>query len=122
MLSENLEIIRARRSGMPRPGTNVRLQFAATGRVRSDPSLLDDFIQRVLLFAENAPVFISGKSSLHDFGDDAVVQGLSARVKDVYSIGVSDIAAGSGNIAEILERIGRAGDFQPRAVTIRGRS
>jgi len=109
-LSNHWEEIRRHRETMPRPGTHVPIQFASTERVQTDPALLDDFIQRVLLFSRNDPVFISDESSLHDFGDGAQVQELVARTRDVYAIDVSDIAGDSGNIAEILERISRASE------------
>ncbi len=112
-LSSHLEEIRQHRQTMPRPGTHVPIQFASTERVQADPALLDDFIERILLFSRNDPVFISDESSLHDFGDTAKVQELATRIKDVYSIDVADIAEDSGNIAEILERISRA-DEQSR--------
>ena len=109
-LSNNLEEIRNHRETMPRPGTHVPIQFASTERVQADPALLEDFIQRVLLFSRNDPVFISDESSLHDFGDAAKVQELVTRIREVYSIDVAGIAEDSGNIAEILERISRAGE------------
>ena len=108
-LSNNLEEIRSHRETMPRPGTHVPIQFASTERVQVDPALLEDFIERVLLFSRDDPVFISDESSLHDFGDATKVQELVTRIRDVYSIDVADIAEDSGNIAEILERISRAG-------------
>lgn len=109
-LSGNLEEIRQHRETMPRPGTHVPIQFASTERVGANPAVLDDFIERVLLFSRNDPVFISDESSLHDFGDTTKVQELATRIRDVYSIDVSDIAEDSGNIAAILERISKAGE------------
>jgi hypothetical protein len=81
--------------------------------VEKTPGLLDNFIERVLLFTKNDPVFISDDSSLSDFGDNAKVQELVQRIKVVYSVDVSDIANESGNIATIIERIEKAG--QPSA-------
>ena len=109
-LAKNLETIRKNRESMPRPGTHVPIQFAATDRVEKTPGLLDDFIERVLLFTKNDPVFISDDSSLSDFGDDAKVQELVQRIKVVYSVDVSDIVNESGNIATIIERIEKAGE------------
>ena len=85
----------------------MAIQFASTQRVESDPALLEDFIQRVLLFTRDDPVFISDMSSLHDFGDDEKVRELAERIREVYALDVADIVTGSGNIVEILERIGR---------------
>ncbi len=112
-LSKNLEAIRKNRESMPRPGTHVPIQFAPADRVEKTPGLLDNFIERVLLFTKNDPVFISDDSSLSDFGDNAKVQELVQRIKVVYSVDVSDIANESGNIATIIERIEKAG--QPSA-------
>lgn len=107
-LKQHLEEIRKHRDSMPRPGTHVPIQFAPTVRLAKKAELLDDFIQRVLLFTKNDPVFLSDESSLHDFGDAAKVHELATRTKDVYSIDVTDIADGTGNIADILDRIKEA--------------
>jgi hypothetical protein len=104
-LAANLEEIRKHRETMPRPGMHVPIQFASTERVERNSDLLDDFIRRVLLFKKGDPVFVSDMSSLADFGDDTKVQELVERIKDVYSIDVTDIASGTGNIADILKRI-----------------
>ena len=109
-LAKNLEEIRKNRESMPRPGTHVPIQFAATDRLEKTPGLLNDFIERILLFTKNDPVFISDDSSLSDFGDDTKVQELVQRIKVVYSIDVSDIANESGNIATIIERIEKTGE------------
>jgi hypothetical protein len=109
-LAKNLKAIRKNRESMPRPGTHVPIQFAATDRVEKTPGLLDDFNERVLLFTKNDPVFISDDSSLSDFGDDAKVKELVQRIKIVYSVDVSDIANEPGNIATIIERIEKAGE------------
>src|SRR5512146_1885791 len=55
-LSANLEEIRKHRKTMPRPGTHVPIQFASTERVGTDPALMDDFIEQVLLFRRDDPV------------------------------------------------------------------
>lgn len=106
-LSENLEGIRKHRSAsgrpMPRPGTKVPIEFAATTRVLADPALYDDFIIRVLRFEPGSPVFISDESSLGDFGDEVRVNDLRARIFEVYQVDVADLKAGL--LCEILERI-----------------
>jgi hypothetical protein len=109
-LAGNLEEIRKHRKTMPRPGTHVPIQFASTERVTADPALLDDFIQRVLLFRKDDPVFISDESSLRSFGAVAEVQELVTRISDVYGVDVTDIVERSGNIAEILERIRKSSE------------
>jgi hypothetical protein len=111
-LGESLETIRAARlalqEDMPRPGIRVPLQFAPTGRVARDPSLLNEFIEQVLGFPPGAPVFISDGSSLSDFGDDEHERQLRQRIYDVYGVDVSDLPG--GNIGDILGRITRGSD------------
>jgi hypothetical protein len=104
-LRDDLEEIRKHRDQMPRPGTHVPIEFSSTARVDSNVPLLGDFISRVLGFSRNDPVFISDESSLYDFGDEAKVQELTRTIRDTYAVDVSDIVKGSGNIADILERI-----------------
>ena len=87
---------------IPRPGTNVPIQFASEDRVGGYPEILQDFIERVL----GLPwAFISDESSLWDFGTGTDITELQGRVREVYGVDVSDVA--SGNIAEIVERIAR---------------
>lgn len=85
---------------VPRPGTNVPIQFASQERVSGQDELMNDFIHRVL----DLPwAFISDESSLSDFHVGENNEVLVAKIRDVYGVDVSGIA--SGNIAEILERI-----------------
>jgi hypothetical protein len=85
---------------VPRPGTEVPLEFASQERVSAREDLMNDFIHRIL----DLPwAFLSDESSLWHFHGDENNNALSARIKEVYGVDVSDIS--SGNLAEILERI-----------------
>ena len=85
---------------LPRPGTNVPLQFASEERVNAHQELLKDFIQRVLGFEW---AFISDESTLFDFHTDRTNQVLLAKIRDVYGVSVDDID--SAKVWEILDRI-----------------
>jgi predicted RNase H-like HicB family nuclease len=85
---------------LPRPGTNVSIQFASQERVNEHPDLTKDFIHRVL----DLPwAFISDESSLWDFHNEESNDALVAKIREVYSVDVSDIEP--GNIYQILDRI-----------------
>jgi hypothetical protein len=85
---------------LPRPGTNVPIEFASQERVNAHPDLAQDFIRRVL---ELPWAFISDKSSLWDFHAGGINGASVAKIKEVYDVDVSDIE--SGNLGEILDRI-----------------
>ena len=91
-----------RRDGkpMPRPGTKVELEFAPSNQVYAHPELTDELIRRVLGVDW---AFVSDQSSLGDFHIDETNDVLTARIRDLYGVDVSDIA--SGNLAMILDRI-----------------
>ena len=85
---------------LPRPGTQVPIEFAPSGRVDANSDLAIDFIQRVFGLDW---AFISDGSSLWDFHTNETNDALYAKIKTVYGVDVSDIE--SGNLAAILERI-----------------
>jgi len=85
---------------LPRPGTNVPIEFASRERVNAHPELAQDFIHRVL---ELPWAFISDQSSLSDFHGEEANDALVAKIREVYGVDVSDIV--SGNLGEILDRI-----------------
>lgn len=85
---------------LPRPGTDVPLEYASQDRINKHRELSEDFIRRIL-GVEWA--WISDQSSLWDFHQDESNDRLFAKIEQTYSIDVSDIE--SGNLAEILERI-----------------
>jgi predicted RNase H-like HicB family nuclease len=85
---------------LPRPGTNVPIEFASQERVNVHPELAQDFIQRILGLRG---AFISDESSLWDFHTGENNDALFAKIREVYGVDVSDIE--SGNLGEILDRI-----------------
>jgi hypothetical protein len=85
---------------LPRPGTNVPIEFASQERVNAHPDLAQDFIHRVLGLEW---AFISDESCLWDFHTEENNDALIAKIREVYDVDVSDIE--SGNLGEILDRI-----------------
>ena len=97
--SAKLERVRSGLS-LPRPGTQVPIQFAAQERVSTHPELAKDFVCRVLGLDW---AWISDESSLWDFHHDETNDALISKINEVYSVDVSDIE--SARLSEILERI-----------------
>jgi hypothetical protein len=93
---------------LPRPGTNVPIEFASQERVNAHPELAQDFIDRVL---ELPGAFISDQSSLWDFHTEENNDALHAKIREVYGVDVSDIE--SGNLGEILDRIAATRPISP---------
>ena len=88
---------------LPRPGTNVPIQFASQEHVNVHPRLTQDFIQRVLGFKWG---FVSDESSLWDFHSEETNELLIAKIRSVYGVAVDDIE--SARLWEILDRIAEA--------------
>jgi hypothetical protein len=85
---------------LPRPGTNVEIEFATRERVNAHAELTEDFIRRVLNLDW---AFISDESSLWDFHSSDDNQDLIAQINEVYGVDVSDIQ--SAKLWQILDRI-----------------
>jgi hypothetical protein len=85
---------------LPRPGTNVPIEFASQDSVNAHPDLTQDFIERVLGFEW---AFVSDESSLWDFHTEKTNELLVAKIRSVYGVSVDDIE--SAKIWEILDRI-----------------
>lgn len=108
-IRENFERFIATKQPLPRPGTAVPVEYAASHRVGQHPELTKDFAQRVL---DLEWVWISDESSLWDFHHgDATNDRLVERIRSVYGIDVSNIT--SGNLAEIFDRILKYGAVPP---------
>jgi len=88
---------------LPRPGTDVPIQFASQVRMNAHQELAQDFIERVLGFE---CAFISDESSLWNFHTDATNEALLTKIRDVYGVNVEDIE--SAKVWEILDRIAEA--------------
>ena len=85
---------------LPRPGTQVPIEFAPSSHVDANSDLATDFIQRVFGLDW---AFITDGTSLWDFHTNENNDALHAKIKTVYGVDVSDIE--SGNLATILDRI-----------------
>lgn len=85
---------------LPRPGTQVEIEFASKGRVNAHTELAEDFIRRVLNLDW---AFVSDESSLWDFHCSDDNQDLIAKINEVYGVDVSDIE--SAKLWQILDRI-----------------
>jgi hypothetical protein len=99
-LRKNFSRSKATRPNLPRPGTNVPIEFAARERVGQHSELAKDFVKRVL---EIDWAWISDESSLWDFHEDETNESLTDKIRGIYGVDVSDIS--SGNLADIFDRI-----------------
>jgi len=109
-LRESFKKVRENRPSMPRPGTQVPLEFASQERIAANSALADEFLLSVL-GVEGA--WISDESSLWDFTTEESLDGCYARIRSLYGVDVSDIAG--GNLAEIIERIAHSKKNQMEA-------
>lgn len=107
--SEALEDLRAAfdhfkatKKKLPRPGTKVPVEFAASDRVSRHSTLAKEFISRIL---ELDWAWISDESTLSDFYEHETNGELIQKIQKVYGVDVSDVS--DGNLADILDRIAR---------------
>jgi len=99
-LRRNFDRYKATKPTLPRPGSKVPIEFAASERIRLHSELSEDFVKRVL---DTEWAWISDESSLWDFHDDKTNDRLTENIRSIYGVDVSDIA--SGNLADIFDRI-----------------
>jgi hypothetical protein len=99
-LRKNFDRSKATRPSLPRPGTKVPIEFAATERVGQHPELAKDFVKRVV---DIDWAWIADESSLGDFHQDETNESLTEKIRLIYDVDVSDIS--SGNLADIFDRI-----------------
>jgi hypothetical protein len=103
-LAVNFEEQKARRASegklLPRPGTQVPIQFASSERIAAHGPLVDDFIHRVL---ELPWAFISDGTELWHFHAKDSNDEYVSRIREIYGVDCSDLADAS--IADILDRI-----------------
>jgi hypothetical protein len=90
----------AKAESLPRPGTQVPIQFASTKRIEAHAALADDFIHRVL---ELPWAFISDETELWHFHTNDSNDKYVSRISEIYGIDCSDLA--DAPIADILDRI-----------------
>jgi hypothetical protein len=103
-LAQNFETVSQRRKqeGKPaiRPGANWPVEFASQERVSSNEALREEFIQRIFGLEW---AWISDESSLWDFHTEQTNESLYTKIREVYSVDVSDIE--SAKLWAIFERI-----------------
>lgn len=99
-LRKAFERFKADQKKLPRPGTKVPIQFAATIRIGRHADLAKEFVQKVL---EIEWAWLSDESSLGDLHDNESNKKLIEKIRMVYGVDVSDIP--DGNLADIFDRI-----------------
>lgn len=99
-LRKNFDRFKATKPSLPRPGTKVPIEFAASERVGQHSELAKDFVKRVL---DIDWAWISDESSLWDFHGDETNESLTDKIRRIYGVDVSDLS--SGNLADIFDRI-----------------
>jgi hypothetical protein len=107
-LRKKFDRFKATRPSLPRPGTKVPIEFAASERVSQHSELGKDFVKRVLGVDW---AWISDESSLWDFHENETNQNLTDKIRNIYGVDVSDIS--SGNLADIFDRILKHRAFPP---------
>ncbi len=88
---------------LPRPGTIVPLQFPARPGIDAHAATAAEFLEKVLGYGADEPVFITDDSSLYDFEESHEGTNLTEKVTQVFGIDISDIK--DGNLVRIFERI-----------------
>jgi hypothetical protein len=107
-LRKNFERFKATKPNLPRPGTKVPVEFAASVRVGQHSELEKDFVKRVLGLDW---AWISDESTLWDFHEDETNESLTEKIRHIYGVDVSDIS--SGNLADIFDRISKIKTVPP---------
>lgn len=85
---------------LPRPGTEVPLEFASQERVARHADLIDDLLSNVMGI-EGA--WVSDESSLWDFHSEPTNDAYIAKIRELYGVDVTGIE--SANLAAIAEQI-----------------
>jgi len=99
-LRKNFDRHKATKPNLPRPGTKVPIEFAASERVGKHSELAKDFVKRIL---DVEWAWISDESSLSNFHGDETDESLTDKIRRIYGVDVLDIS--SGNLADIFDRI-----------------
>ena len=105
-LTTKIEARKARGERLPRPGTGLPIEFAASGRVEAHHRLATDFVKRVLGL-DITDCFVSDESSLWDFHADEDNTLLYNKIMLIYGVDVSDIE--SAKLADIFDRLAARG-------------
>jgi hypothetical protein len=105
-LKNNFVSIQSSRKQMPRPGTNVPIEFAPTLQIQEIPKfLMSDFLEHILGFdsEDQKYVFISDESSLWDFTSDNDLNSCYNKILERYGIDVRK--CDGAKIFEVLRTI-----------------
>ena len=105
-LATKLEARKARGEPLPRPGTGLPIEFAASGRVEAHHRLAADFVKRVLGL-DIGDCFISDESSLWDFHEHDDNTALYNEIMLIYGVDVADIDG--ARLADIFDRLAARG-------------
>ena len=88
---------------LPRPGTNVPIQFAPIEFMSRNEDLAREFFPPILDY-EYDDCLITDRSSVWDFPVEMTAADLSRKVLLIFGTDISDVAE-EGNISAILDRI-----------------
>ena len=102
-LHKSVEAYRESHETLPRPGTNVPLQFAPFELMSRNQELAREFFPPILGVTFD-DCFITDASSIWDFPVQYSAGDLARKVLLVFGTDIGDLAEG-GNIAAILDRI-----------------
>ena len=101
-LQRNFEAKRDEVSSLPRPGSKVPIEFAATEQIESYERIAREFLSSILDM-DYDDCFISDESSLWDFHGEETNDSYYVRIKEIFGVDVSDIEG--ANLGEIFHRI-----------------
>ncbi|MCA1600220.1 MAG: hypothetical protein LC776_00770 [Acidobacteria bacterium] len=101
-LKAKLQTFKEEGKFLPRPGTELPIEFAPSDRVSLHWEIAEDFFKRILEM-NYQECWISDQSSLWDFHREESNDHLHEKVWEAYRVDISDI--GDGNLVRIFERI-----------------
>ena len=101
-LKANFGKLKAEGVVLPRPGTGLPIEFAASDEVERHTVLAADFFEKVLGM-DYRDCFITDESSLWDFHTEESNEHLHQKIQEAYSVDVSDIE--DARLVKIFERI-----------------
>jgi hypothetical protein len=101
-LNRRFEEYRASHAELPRPGAQVPVAFADTGRVSRLQPLADEFLRRIFEL-DPADCLITDESSLWDFSFGHSLEPVFNRIRQEFGVDASEVEG--ANLAEILELI-----------------
>ena len=111
-LERSIDGHRERKGALPRPGTEVPVEFAPSDLVSKNDDLAREFFPPIVGMSYD-DCLITDESSVWDFPVELTANDLGRKVLLVFGTEIGDLAE-AGNIAAILERIAahRRGEAQ----------